>query len=70
MARIQHATEIVPKGVYELDEETNQLKMADELPPLSVTDLNTLENWAHLPKCVLDVGRCSLYKRPGMTEEE
>ena len=37
---------------------------------MSVTAMAGLEAWAHLPKCVLSNGRCSLYKKPGMTEDE
>jgi len=35
IARISHGTYIVPKGLYELDEETEEVKLAEEIaiPP-------------------------------------
>jgi hypothetical protein len=30
LARITHANEICPKGMYEIDEETNEVKLAEE----------------------------------------
>lgn len=49
----------MPKGVYEIDEETQDLKMAEEQPDLGVEPLKSLEAWCHLPKHILKAGRCS-----------
>ena len=69
MARIQHATEIFPKGMLEVDEESGQLKLAEEQPPTDTETLKGLENWAHLPGSILKSGRCSHYIPPEIGEE-
>ena len=53
LARIQHATEIIPKGLYEPDEEdAEKFKMVDgeAMPDLSTEPLKSLEAWVHLPR--------------------
>lgn len=47
LARITHGTEICPKGIYEVDEETNEVKMAEEPPALGVEELKSSEVWGH-----------------------
>ena len=47
LARIQHATEICPKGVYEVDEETGEVKVAEEAAIPSFDELKSLESWVH-----------------------
>mmetsp|Transcript_17403 Transcript_17403/g.29285 ORF Transcript_17403/g.29285 Transcript_17403/m.29285 type:complete len:333 (+) Transcript_17403:13-1011(+) len=59
LARIQHATEICPKGIYEIDEETQEIKMAEEPPALGFEEFKSLENWAHQHPIILKAGRCS-----------
>lgn len=39
LARIAHATEICPKGLYEVDEETNEVKLAEEFAMPSTAEL-------------------------------
>lgn len=46
LARITHATQICPKGLYELDEETNEYKLAGEVPQ-ELEALKSMESWAH-----------------------
>lgn len=47
LARIQHGTEIVPKGLFEIDEETNEQKYAEEFAIPGTDELKSLENWSH-----------------------
>jgi len=47
LARITHATEICPKGLYEVDEETNEVKLAEEFSMPSTAELQSLEVWGH-----------------------
>lgn len=48
LARISHATELCLKGQYEIDEETNEVKPAEEPPALGTEELKSLESWAHM----------------------
>ena len=70
MARITHATELCPKGVYEIDEETSEMKLAEEGPSLSTESLKSLETWGHLNPVILMAGRCTHIAPQGMTDEE
>lgn len=47
LARISHATELCLKGQFEIDEETNEVKTAEEAPAFGTEDLKNLENWSH-----------------------
>jgi len=47
VARITHATEICPKGKYEVDEETNEIKEAEEYALPGTEELKSLEAWGH-----------------------
>jgi hypothetical protein len=69
LARITHGTEICPKGLYEIDEETNEVKLSEEatIPPTS--ELNNLEAWSHKHPILLKAGRCSHIAPLGMDEE-
>lgn len=69
MARIQHATEIVPKGLFEIDEETNEQKYAEEFAVPGTDELKSLEIWGHLHPILLKGGRCSHVAPAGMDEE-
>jgi radial spoke head protein 4/6 len=70
LARITHATEICPKGLYELDEETQEVKMAEEPPSLSVEEAKSLESWSHQQPILLKNGRCTHKPPVGMPEGE
>jgi radial spoke head protein 4A len=59
LARISHATEICPKGLYEVDEDTNEAKLAEEFAMPGTADLNSLEAWGHKHPILLKAGRCS-----------
>lgn len=72
LARITHATQICPKGLYELDEETNVYKLAGEVPQ-DLEALKSLETWAHAHPIILtsgSPGRCSHYIPPTVKEDE
>jgi radial spoke head protein 4A len=70
LARIQHATEICPKGMFEVDEETNEVKLAEETPDMSTEAMKSLENWAHMQPNILKVGRCSHMAPANLNEEQ
>jgi hypothetical protein len=57
LARIFHSTAIFPKGMYEVDEETNEIKYSEDFSMPSTTDLSSLENWSNLNPTILKVGR-------------
>ena len=59
LARIQHATQICPAKTYEIDEESNAVKFAEEGPDLSTDALKSLEAWSHYPPLILKAGRCT-----------
>lgn len=69
IARIQHNCQLCPKGLYEIDEETQEQKFAEEAPPTSTDDLKTLENWSHAYPIILKVGRCSHTEPEGMDDD-
>lgn len=68
VARITHATELSPKGMYEVDEETNEIKLTEEFA--MPEDIKSLESWAHNHSNILTVGRCSHTAPVGIPEEE
>lgn len=68
VARITHATELSPKGMYEIDEETNEIKMSEEFA--MPEDPKSLESWAHTHSNILKVGRCSHTTPVGIPDEE
>ncbi len=48
LARITHATSIIPKGLLEVDEETNKEKYAEEFSmPTTPEEVKSLEIWGH-----------------------
>lgn len=69
LSRITHGTEICPKGMYEIDEETNQVKLAEEFEVPSTADLANPESWAHRHPNLLKAGRCSHLAPEGLDEE-
>jgi len=70
LARIQHATQICPKGLYEIDEETGEQKVAEEPPAMGTDEMKNLENWSHLHPIILKAGRITHVEPEGMGEEE
>ena len=70
LARIQHATNIVPKGIFEMDEESGMMKYAEEQPDLNTEGLKSLENWCTVDPIILKVGRCTHQEPLHLPEEE
>lgn len=59
LARIFAATAIVPKGLFEIDEETNEMKYAEEFAMPGTDELKSMETWGNLHPIILKAGRCS-----------
>jgi len=57
IARITHATSIIPKGLIEIDEETNKEKFAEEFTIPGTDELKSLETWGHQHPIILKAGR-------------
>lgn len=70
LARIFHATALIPKGLFEMDEETSEIKFAEEYQMPPVEDLRNLENWSNLLPSVLKAGRTAHVDPEGVDEEE
>ena len=69
LARITHATEICPKGMYEGDEETQEIKMSEEFALPGTEELKSLETWGHKHPNILLAGRCSHIPPVGLSDE-
>ena len=70
IARITMGTVLIPKGLYEVDEETNVEKFAEEFPIPSTEELKSLETWGHRHPNILKAGRCSHFVPETVPEEE
>lgn len=70
LARIAHAAMIVPKGLFELDEETNEMKFAEDFTMPATDELKSLETWGNLHPIILKAGRTTHFAPTGMEEEE
>lgn len=71
MARISHAAELCPKGLYEIGEEDpNDIKLSEEFNLPGAEELKSLEAWGHKCPIILKVGRCSHTPPQGMGAEE
>lgn len=70
LARIQHNCEIVPKGLYEMDEETNAEKFAEEFAVPGTEELKSMEAWCHVNPILLKAGRCTHKEPAGLGDEE
>ena len=70
IARIHAATSINPKGLLEIDEETGQLKFAEEFALPGTEELRNVENWVNVPQSILKSGRTTHLAPLGMTDEE
>ena len=69
IARITAATIIIPKGLYEMDEETGEMKFAEEFAVPGTDDLKSLETWGHMHPLILKAGRVSHFV-PSTVDEE
>ena len=70
LARIFAATAIIPKGLFEIDEETQEMKFAEEFVVPGTDELKSLEVWANLHPVVLKCGRTTHLIPEGKTEED
>jgi radial spoke head protein 4A len=70
IARITHATVIIPKGLYEMDDETNQEKFAEEFAVPATEEMKSLETWAHRHPVLLKAGRITHLEPVGLPEDE
>jgi len=69
LARIFAATTISPKGLFEIDEETNLMKFAEEFAMPSSEELKSLETWSNVAPSVLKNGRTTHMAPEGLDEE-
>jgi len=70
LARIFHATAIVPKGLFALDEETNEVKFAEEFAFPKTEELRDTKAWSNVHQVILQAGRCTLQPPVGVSEED
>ena len=57
LARIFHATAICPKGLFALDEESNEPKFAEEFQFPKTDELKALAAWGNVHGIILQAGR-------------
>ena len=57
IARITHATVIIPKGLMEFNEEENKDKFVEDFTVPGTEELKSLEAWGHLHPIILSAGR-------------
>jgi radial spoke head protein 4/6 len=69
LARIFAATTISPKGLFEIDEETNLMKFAEEFTMPSCDELKSLETWSNVAPSILKNGRTTYIAPEGLDEE-
>ena len=71
LARIFHATAIVPKGLFGIDEEgTGEVKFAEDFSFPKTDELKSLEAWANVHPIILKAGRTTHLPPAGVPEEE
>ncbi|CDW87426.1 UNKNOWN [Stylonychia lemnae] len=68
LTRITHATSIIPKGLLEIDEESQKEKYAEEFN--FPDDIKSLESWSHQHANILHAGRVSHLPPQNISEEE
>ena len=56
--------------MFEVDEESLEVKFTEEQPPMDTEPLKSLENWSHFWPSILKAGRCTHSEPEGMDEEE
>jgi len=60
---------LVPKGLFEIDEETNEPKYAEDFAMPKSDELKSLEAWSHGVPLIFESGRCSHYIPAHLDEE-
>ena len=69
LARIFHATHIVPKGMYTVDEETNEMKYGEEFAFPKGEELRDIKTWGNVSQIILQAGRVT-HQPLDLPEEE
>ena len=69
LARIFHATAIVPKGLFVKDDETEEVKFSEEFTFPKTDELKSLENWSNVHQIILQAGRTTHLPPEGVDEE-
>jgi len=70
IARIAHSTVLAPAGLFNYDEEAEEVTKAEEFEPKPAEELVSPESWVHrLPHIKLQ-GRCVVWKPEAEDEEE
>ena len=62
LARIFHATAMVPKGLFVMDEGENgtqEVKFSEDYQPQKTDELRDIKNWANVHPIILKAGRCT-----------
>ena len=57
LARIFHSTQIVPKGMFAFDDETNQVKFGEEFAFPKTEELRDIKTWGNVQQIILKAGR-------------
>ena len=69
LARIFHATALVPKGLFETDEETGLPKFSEEFTFPKTDALKEFDSWCNVHEQILFAGRCE-HLQPEVQGEE
>jgi radial spoke head protein 4A len=69
IARITHATSIIPKGLMEIDAETGKEKYVDEFNVPGTEELKSMEQWSHQYLQILQAGRITHIVDPAVPDE-
>ena len=69
LARIFHATAIVPKGLFNIDDETQEVKFSEEFAFPKTDELRDIKNWSNVHPIILNAGRCT-HVPPNVPEDD
>jgi radial spoke head protein 4A len=69
LARIFAATTIAPKGLFEIDEETNLMKFTEDFAMPGTEELKSMEAWSNVSQSILKNGRTA-YVAPADLDDE
>lgn len=70
LARIVHATSIIPKGLQEIDPDSNEIKFSAEFAMPGTNELQSMETWTRAHPILLKAGRCTHAVPAHIGEEE
>ena len=70
LARIFHATAIVPKGLFVEDDETKEVKFSEEFTFPKTDDLRDIKAWSNVHQVILQAGRCTHIPPANVPDEE